>query len=329
METLKSNQKITQSPLFKFLILEFICLVLMISDKNNQLAQPIRNTLSLAAVPLIKIIEWPQNIYQITELALSRQANLIQENKQLKEQLLDAELKVQQNVSLAAENLRLRTMLSATKDTPLTTSVAFVSNITQTENSQHVVIDQGSSDGLFEGQAVLNLAGVIGQVHVLGNNFAHVILITDTTHAIPIEILRTGMRTIAYGNGNNILLKEIPTSGDIEVGDVLVTSGFGNRFPRGLKLAEIKTLAVSPDRTFKTALAEPYAELDRLTEVFLIWPNETQNNNKHVPNEVINQFEQQPDSIDSVETVQSQSKNLIQQQEPIINESDVSVPADQ
>ncbi len=130
---------------------------------------------------------------------------------------------------------------------------------------------------MFEGQAVLNLAGVIGQVNVLGNNFAHIILITDTTHAIPIEILRTGRRTIAYGNGNDILLKEIPTSGDIKVGDVLVTSGFGNRFPRGLKLAEVKTLAVSPDRTFKTALAEPYAKLDRLTEVFLIWPNEAGN----------------------------------------------------
>ena len=249
-------------------------MVLMIADKNNQLAQPIRNTLSMAAIPLIKIIEWPQDLYQITELAVSRQANLIQENKQLKEQLLDAELKVQQNISLAAENQRLRTMLSATQNSPLTTSVAFVSNITQTQHKQQVVIDQGQANGLFVGQAVLNLAGVIGQVDVLGNNFAHVILITDTTHAIPIEILRTGMRTIAYGNGENIWLKEIPTSGDIQVGDVLVTSGFGNRFPRGLKLAEVKSLAVSPDRTFKTALATPFAELGRLTEVFLIWPNE-------------------------------------------------------
>ncbi len=249
-------------------------MVLMIADKNNQLAQPIRNTLSMAAIPLIKIIEWPQDLYQITELAVSRQANLIQENKQLKEQLLDAELKVQQNISLAAENQRLRTMLSATQNSPLTTSVAFVSNITQTQHKQQVMIDQGQANGLFVGQAVLNLAGVIGQVDVLGNNFAHVILITDTTHAIPIEILRTGMRTIAYGNGENIWLKEIPTSGDIQVGDVLVTSGFGNRFPRGLKLAEVKSLAVSPDRTFKTALATPFAELDRLTEVFLIWPNE-------------------------------------------------------
>lgn len=274
METLKSNQKISQSPLFKFLILEFICLVLMISDKNNQLAQPIRNAISMAAVPLIKIIEWPQDIYQITELAVSRQANLIQENKQLKEQLLDAELRVQQNVSLVAENQRLRTMLSATQNSPLTTSVAFVSNISQTQNKQQVVIDQGQSDGLFVGQAVLNLAGVIGQIDELGHNFAHVIMITDTQHAIPIEVLRTGMRTIAYGNGEDIWLKEIPTSGDIQMGDVLVTSGFGNRFPRGLKLAEVKSVAVSANRTFKTALATPFAELDRLTEVFLIWPNQ-------------------------------------------------------
>ncbi len=273
METLKSNQKITQSPLFKFLILEFICMLLMISDKNNQLAQPIRNTLSLAAIPLIKIIEWPQEIYQIAEIAVSRQANLIQENNELKEQLLDAELKVQQNVSLVAENERLRTMLAATQTSPLTTSVAFVSNISQNQKKQHIVIDQGSADGLFIGQAVISLAGVIGQIDVLGQHYAHVILITDQTHAIPIEILRTGMRTIAYGDGSEIALTEVPTSADIESGDVLVTSGFGNRFPRGLRLATIKSMAVSPNRTFKTAQAEPFAQLDRLTEVFLIWPN--------------------------------------------------------
>ncbi len=273
MENLKSNQKITQSPLFKFLILEFICMLLMISDKNNQLAQPIRNTLSLAAIPLIKLIEWPQELYQIAETAVARQANLIKENSLLKEQLLEAELKIQQNASLVAENDRLRTMLAATQTSPLTTSVAFVSNISQTQKAQHVVIDQGSSQGLFVGQAVLNLEGVIGQIDVLGQNYAHVILVTDPTHAIPIENLRTGMRTIAYGNGNDITLTEIPTSADIQVGDVLVTSGFGSRFPRGLKLAEITSLAVSPDRTFNTALAQPYAQLERLTEVFLIWPS--------------------------------------------------------
>ncbi|WP_223787158.1 rod shape-determining protein MreC [Marinicella meishanensis] len=255
-------------------MLEFICIVLMISDKNNQLAQPIRNTLSLAAVPLLKLVEWPQDLYQVAQLAISRQAQLIQENNELKEQLLDARLKAQQNISLVAENDRLRDMLKATQTSPLTTSVAFVSNINQTQKSQHVVIDQGSADGLFEGQAVLNLDGVIGQVDVLGQHYAHVILITDRSHAIPIEILRTGMRTLAYGNGSEVLLSEIPTSADIRSGDVLVTSGFGNRFPRGLQLAAINAISVSADRTFINATATPYAQLDRLTEVFLIWPNE-------------------------------------------------------
>jgi rod shape-determining protein MreC len=277
MESLTSNQKVTQSPLFKFLILEFICLTLMIADKNHQVAQPIRNTLSLAVIPLIKVIEWPQQLYQMTQLALSRQAQLIDENNQLKAQLIDAQLNVQQNISLVAENQRLRNMLNATTTSPLTTSVAFVSNINQLQKKQHIVIDQGESQGIYQGQAVLNLEGVIGQVDVLGQEYSHVILITDSAHALPVEILRTGLRTIAYGNDSEITLTEIPTSSDIQIGDVVVTSGFGNRFPRGLKVAEINAVSVSADRTFQTALAKPYAEFNRLTEVFLVWPTTVSN----------------------------------------------------
>ncbi|MFC3193047.1 rod shape-determining protein MreC [Marinicella sediminis] len=274
MESLTSNQKVTQSPLFKFLVLEFICLTLMIADKNHQLAQPVRNTLSLAVIPLIKIIEWPQELFDITQVALSRQASLIEENTRLKEQLLDARFKVQQNVTLAAENERLRAMLNASGNSPLATSVAFVSNINQHQKRQHIIIDQGSSSKVFTGQAVLNLEGVIGQVDVVSQTFSHVILITDTEHALPVEILRTGLRTIAYGDGQKLSLTEIPTSADIQPGDVVVTSGFGNRFPRGLQVATIESTAVSPDRTFQTAVAAPLARIDRLSEVFLVWPGE-------------------------------------------------------
>jgi len=280
MESLTGNQKVTKSPLFKFLILEFICLSLMIADKNHHLAQPVRNALSLAAIPLVKIIEWPQEMYQIIEVALSRQAQLIEENTQLKEQLIDTQLKVQQNVSLTAENERLRNMLNATTTSPLTTSVAFVSNINQHQKKQYIIIDQGTSQGIFNGQAVLNLEGVIGQVDVLAQQFSHVILITDKAHALPVEILRTGMRTIAYGNGESISLNEVPTSADLQIGDVVVTSGFGNRFPRGLKVAEIESINVSPDRTFQTSVAKPYAQFDKLTEVFLVWPSNNSANDE-------------------------------------------------
>ncbi len=250
---------------------------LMIADKNHQLAQPVRSTLSLAAIPLIKLVEWPQEIYQITEVAFSRQAALIEENTELKEQLLDAKLKAQQNVSLTAENERLRNMLNATQNSPLTTSVAFVSNINLSQKKQQIIIDQGTSQGLKIGQAVLSLEGVIGQVDVLSQQFAHVILATDTAHGLPVEILRNGLRTIAYGNGENMTLSEIPTSADIRVGDVVVTSGFGNRFPRGLRVAEITEVSISADRTFQSAIAVPYADLERLTEVFLVWPSKQNN----------------------------------------------------
>ncbi|MCB1582946.1 MAG: rod shape-determining protein MreC [Marinicella sp.] len=249
---------------------------LMIADKSHQLAQPIRNTLSLAAIPLIKLIEWPQEIYQITQVAISRQAALIEENTELKELLLDAKLKVQQNVSLAAENERLRNMLKATQNSPLTTSVAFVSNLNLSPKKQQIVIDQGASQGLQTGQAVLSLDGVIGQVDVLAQQFAHVILVTDTAHGLPVEILRNGLRTIAYGNGEGLTLSEIPTSADIQAGDVVVTSGFGNRFPRGLQVAEIIEVSISADRTFQTATARPFADLAQLTEVFLVWPSAQQ-----------------------------------------------------
>lgn len=274
MEPLHNNRRLSQSPLFKFLLLEFICLILMVSDKNHAIGQPIRNALSYIALPLIKTIEWPQNIYQSAELALSRQQSLVDENTKLKQQLIDAQLKVQQNTTLSAENERLRTLLNAAKELPLSTSVAFVSNVDLHQKRQHIIINQGATDGVFVGQAVIGLSGVIGQVDVLEAHTAHVIMITDSAHVVPVEILRTGMRTLAYGQGNDLLLNEIPISVDIKKGDVLVTSGFGNRYPRGLKIAEVKELSLSDNRMFQRTTAEPFVSFEQLTEVFLVWPSE-------------------------------------------------------
>lgn len=274
MEPLHKNRGLAHSHLFKFLLLELICLTLMVADKNRSIAQPIRDGLSYLALPLIKMVEWPQSIYQVTELALSRQQLLIEENTQLKQQLIEAQLKVQQNTTLAAENQRLRELLGARQESPLSTSVAFVSNINLNEKRHHIIINQGSSDGVFVGQAVIGLTGVIGQVDVVSAQSSHVILLTDSAHAIPVESLRTGMRTLAYGHQDTLLLNEIPISADIQVGDVLVTSGFGNRFPRGLKIAEVSSLSLTENRMFQTAVAKPFVNFERLTEVFLVWPKQ-------------------------------------------------------
>ncbi len=258
MEPLHKNRGLAHSHLFKFLLLELICLMLMVADKNRAIAQPIRDGLSYLALPLIKMVEWPQSIYQVTELALSRQQLLIEENTQLKQQLIEAQLKVQQNTTLVAENHRLRELLGARQESPLSTSVAFVSNINLNERRHHIIINQGSSDGVFVGQAVIGLTGVIGQVDVVSAQSSHVILLTDAAH----------------GHQDTLLLNEIPISADIQSGDVLVTSGFGNRFPRGLKIAEVTSLSLTENRMFQTAEADPYVNFERLTEVFLVWPEQ-------------------------------------------------------
>ncbi len=245
----------------------------MVSDKNHSIGQPIRNGLSYLALPLLKTIEWPQDIYQATVLALSRQESLIDENTELKQQLIEAQLKVQQNTTLSAENQRLRALLNASQESPLTTSVAFVSNVNLSQKRQHIIINQGINDGVFLGQAVIGLEGVIGQVDVLSAQNAHVILITDTAHVVPTEILRTGMRTLAYGQEQDLLLNEIPISVDIQNDDILVTSGFGNRYPRGLRLAQVTELSLSDNRMFQRATSKPFVNFEKLTEVFLVWPS--------------------------------------------------------
>ncbi|MCF6301424.1 MAG: rod shape-determining protein MreC, partial [Proteobacteria bacterium] len=123
-------------------------------------------------------------------------------------------------------------------------------------------------------QSVLSLDGVVGQVNITEYSTSHVLLITDQSHAIPIEILRTGLRTLAYGTNelDHLSLPEIPVSADVQLGDVVVTSGFGNLYPRGLKLAEIEQISLSLNLSFKIAVATPFADLSKLTEVFLISP---------------------------------------------------------
>ncbi len=274
MASYRNETSLSQKPFIQFILLELVCIGFMLADRQTQMMQPVRSALSALTLPLIKTIEWPQKLWEISELALSRQAALVQENTALKQALIDARMQVQQNTLLSEENTRLRRLLKAGEQLPLDTSVAFVSNINLSENKQQVMINQGTQHGVYNGQAVLSLDGVIGQVEHHGLLYSHVILISDRNHAIPVENVRTGLRSIAYGRGDptGIDLPELPASADVKIGDVLITSGFGHRFPRGLRVASIVDLQPSADQSFLHARAQIFAGMSQLTEVFLVWP---------------------------------------------------------
>ncbi len=265
--------QLTELPLFRFLVLELVCVLLMVLDYHTHIGRPIRQALSALTYPLVQAVRLPQQLWDTAELALSRQARLLKDNTELKRQLSNARMNLLQLEVLQQENRRLRQLMRMREQLPLHTTAAFVININNGSQRHRAVIDRGQNDGVYVGQTVLDLHGLAGQVETVELASAHVILITDPQHALPVEVLRTGLRGIAYGQGTGqLLLPEIAKSADVQPGDVLITSGFGGVFPRGLKVAQVTTVNPSQNSAFQQASAQPYANLDQLKEVLLVWP---------------------------------------------------------
>ena len=137
---------------------------------------------------------------------------------------------------------------------------------------QRLVLDAGAKDGVQVGQALIDSGGVMGQVVEAQPHRSVALLITDPDHAVPVQIARSGLRTIAFGTGRSdrLLLPNIPQSADVKVGDVLITSGIGGRFPAGFPVATITRLKPDQLRLFVVGEALPAAHLDRGNEVLLI-----------------------------------------------------------
>ena len=258
----------------------------MVMDQSANIATPIRATISALTYPLIKIIELPQNAYKFLQSTVSNQFDLLNENVNLKQKLSKARIDLLQLEVISQQNSELRQLLNAKQQLPLKTTAAFLININTGENEHHFIINQGYNQGVFIGQTVLDLNGVAGQVFSVDLETAHVILVTNENHAVPVEFLRTGIRTYLYGTGSldNLILPAIPQSANVNVDDILITSGFGGVFPRGLKVATISKIIDSEDRSFRKAQAHPSANLKLLKQVLLVW-SDYQADSSHNPKE--------------------------------------------
>jgi rod shape-determining protein MreC len=138
---------------------------------------------------------------------------------------------------------------------------------------ERVLVDKGAQDGLYVGQAVLDSGGVFGQVARVGQLTSEVILVSDATHAIPVQINRTGLRTIAEGSGDmaRLILPYLPTSADVVAGDLLVTSGLGGGFPAGYPVGTVTEVRRDPAKSLADVEVKPAAALDRSRELMFVW----------------------------------------------------------
>ncbi len=141
-------------------------------------------------------------------------------------------------------------------------------------NQLQIVIDKGTGAGVYVGQAVLDSEGLFGQVVSVDRFTAHVLLLTDRLHALPVEVNRTGVRGIAAGTGqvDQLRLEDIPTTADVREGDLMVSSGLGGRFPRGYPVGKVTSVLIEPGAATSVVVAQPTAQLDRSRHVLLVFP---------------------------------------------------------
>lgn len=194
-------------------------------------------------------------------------------NEALRRENLVLNARLQQLLALESENMRLRDLLGSSFRIGERVLIAEILAVDLDPGHQQVVINKGSSSGVFVGQPVLDANAVMGQV-VRTNPFSStVLLITDSDHALPVELNRNGLRTIARGTGvgQDLELLYIPKNADVRIGDLLVTSGMGGRFPRGYPVARVTAVRHDPNDPFTVVTAEPTARLDRSREVLLVW----------------------------------------------------------
>ena len=251
-----------------------LAIVLMFMDQRGHYVPRIRSAMELAFEPVFHLVGWPADALQSLELHTRTWKELIDENQQLRRELLESSGPVQTQAALRQENQRLRTLLEATQGRDYSFQFAEMKRVDLDPFSHRVWIDHGGKEGVVIGQAVIDGLGIVGQVENVHRHFATVRLISDPDHALPVQINRTGLRTVVYGRGetNYLLMPNVPLQADVSPGDVIVTSGLGDRFPPGFPVGEVERVQRDSGETFATVYVRPFAALDRGRELLLIKP---------------------------------------------------------
>lgn len=254
-------------------VLVLAALLLMWTDSQYSWLQPVRYVIGYALAPAQKVALIPQAIGRWFDESAATRQQLQMENQQLQARNLVLELRSQRLAALEAENIELRELLSASEQVDDRVLVTSVIAVDPDPFSQQILVNKGGEDGVFIGQPVLDAYGLLGQVIDVMPFSARVLMIADPNHAIPVQVNRNGVRAIAVGTGSltELELIYVPATADIIPGDLLVSSGLGERYPRGYPVATVTVVENIPGQSFARVLAEPSAQMDRSRHLLLVF----------------------------------------------------------
>jgi len=244
-------------------------------DHRYKSLESVRDALSVIVYPIQMSVELPGSISDWFSESLASRRALQEEVDSLRTQQVIQKAQMQKLASLEVENIRLRELLDSSFEIGERVLIAELMSVNLDPYKHQIVINRGELHNVYPGQPLVDANGVMGQIVHAGPYTSTAILITDTSHAIPIQVNRNGLRSIALGSGaiNRLDLPYIPNSADIKAGDLLTTSGLGGRFPPGYPVATVVTVEHDPGNAFAKVIATPLAHLDRSREVLLVWPN--------------------------------------------------------
>jgi rod shape-determining protein MreC len=249
-----------------------LALTLIVLDhRGGWLNQARKQTATLVA-PLWAVAGWPGRLIERVSDDAGTMSQLTEENRKLRNDALVNQARMARLQSIAADNLRLRGLLEAAERGNLDVVLAPILDIDLDPTRQRLVLDAGSRDKVRVGQSVIDAGGLLGQIIAVMPSTSTVLLLTDPDHAVPVVVARTGVRLVAYGKGRSdqLQLLNVPLSSDVKVGDSVITSGLGGRFPSGFAVGTVTRLEPDDSRAFLVGDVRPAAQLDRGRDVLLL-----------------------------------------------------------
>lgn len=252
-------------PGFRLLLIIVLSAVLIVADDHFDQVTPVRSAIGTGLAPILWLGNAPSEFSNWVAGVFTSKEDLKAENEELRARLLILERRALKYAALASENNELRRLMNSSEVLDDRVIVGEVVAVSPDPFSHEVIINRGSRDGVEVGQAILDANGLMGQVQQISSFTSRVLLVSDSSHAVPVEVVRNGLRAILLGNGdtNALELVHVPDTADIREGDLLVSSGLGGRFPKGYPVAKVDKITKEQGEPFVKIEATPLAELNK------------------------------------------------------------------
>ena len=246
---------------------------LLFTDYFTDYLDGVRSTLNVVVTPVIYVANIPGRTARGVEEIVESRSDMRDRLLSLEQERLILSAQTAQMAALIAENNRLRELLGSAAKLRDHVLVSELVGVNPDPGKDEIIVDKGSRDRVRVGQPVLDAYGLIGQVIEVSATASRVMLITDDRHSLPVQVNRSNQRLVARGTGvsGQLELQHVQPTADIEVGDLLVSSGLGGRFPVGYPVAYVSELKHDPGRPFVEARATPSARLERSRHVLLVF----------------------------------------------------------